>query len=30
VKHVMMDATAVARKPWHRTVFADRAAEGQE
>jgi betaine-aldehyde dehydrogenase len=24
VKHVMMDVTAVARKPWHRTVFADR------
>jgi hypothetical protein len=29
-----MDVTAVARKPWHRTVFADRfadrAPEGQE
>jgi betaine-aldehyde dehydrogenase len=24
VKHVMYDTTAVARKDWHRTVFADR------
>ena len=24
VKHVMMDTTAIARKAWHRTVFADR------
>jgi hypothetical protein len=23
VKHVMYDTTAVARKDWHRTVFAD-------
>jgi betaine-aldehyde dehydrogenase len=30
VKHVMMDVTAVARKPWHRTVFTDRAPRGQE
>ncbi len=29
VKHVMMDSTAVARKPWHRTVFADRASGGR-
>ena len=28
VKHVMMDGTATARKPWHRTVFADRSADG--
>ncbi len=25
VKHVMYDNTAVARKDWHRTIFADRA-----
>jgi betaine-aldehyde dehydrogenase len=24
IKHVMYDATAVARKDWHRTVFGDR------
>ncbi len=24
VKHVMMDVTETARKPWHRTVFTDR------
>ncbi|GGU43058.1 gamma-aminobutyraldehyde dehydrogenase [Streptomyces lavendofoliae] len=24
VKHVMYDNTAVARKPWHRTIFGDR------
>ncbi|MBC7680678.1 MAG: aldehyde dehydrogenase family protein, partial [Pseudorhodobacter sp.] len=24
LKHVMSDRTGVARKPWHRTVFADR------
>jgi betaine-aldehyde dehydrogenase len=24
VKHVMLDSTQVTRKPWHRTVFADR------
>ena len=24
VKHVMYDLTAVARKPWHRTIFGDR------
>ncbi len=24
IKHVAMDLTAVARKPWHRTVFTDR------
>ena len=23
VKHVMYDRTAVAAKPWHRTIFAD-------
>ncbi len=23
VKHVMFDNTAVARKPWHRTIFGD-------
>ncbi|MET9294513.1 gamma-aminobutyraldehyde dehydrogenase [Streptomyces sp. NPDC003077] len=28
VKHVMYDNTAVARKDWHRTVFADRADRG--
>ena len=26
LKHVMQDLTAVPRKPWHRTVFADRTA----
>ena len=26
VKHVMMDVTGVARKPWHRTVFSDRSS----
>ena len=24
VKHVSMDITGVARKPWHRTIFTDR------
>ncbi|WP_340375595.1 gamma-aminobutyraldehyde dehydrogenase [Streptomyces sp. SS7] len=24
IKHVMFDNTAVARKPWHRTIFGDR------
>lgn len=23
VKHVMFDNTAMARKPWHRTIFGD-------
>ena len=27
VKHVMYDATAVAQKDWHRTVFGDRAQQ---
>ena len=27
IKHVMYDATAVARKDWHRTVFGDRGQQ---
>lgn len=30
VKHVMLDGTAIGRKPWHRTVFADRAEQGRD
>ena len=29
LKHVAMDLTGGARKPWHRTVFADRSADLQ-
>lgn len=30
VKHVAMDLTAHARKPWHRTVFTDRSPDLQD
>ncbi|MGV9824452.1 gamma-aminobutyraldehyde dehydrogenase [Gordonia sp. NPDC003429] len=30
IKHVMSDITAVAAKPWHRTVFADNSAIEQK
>jgi betaine-aldehyde dehydrogenase len=30
VKHVMSDITAVAAKPWHTTIFADRSMRGAQ